>query len=77
MSLGCEVGEASPVSGKGNKGPLCPVEVGPCCHGHQQVHRQEHVRVGKKWEGGGPGVSMVGSSCDGQEEARLLIYLFI
>lgn len=29
----------------------------------------------KKWEGGGPGVSTVGSSCDGQEEARLLIYL--
>lgn len=43
---GCEVGEAIPVSGKGNKGPLCPVEVGLRCHGHQQVHRQEHARVG-------------------------------
>lgn len=32
----------------------------------------EWVKNGK---GGGPRVSTVGSSCDGQEEARLLIYL--
>lgn len=28
----------SPVTGKGNKGPLCPMGVGPCYHGHGQVH---------------------------------------
>ena len=44
---------ASPVSGKGNKGPLCPVGVGPCCHGHGQDHWQEHVERGLKVGGGG------------------------
>lgn len=44
---------ASPVSSKGNKGPLCPVGVGPCCHGHGQVHWQEHVERGLKVGGGG------------------------
>lgn len=44
--LGCGVEGTSPVSGKGNKGPLCPVGVGSCCHGHGQVHWQEHVEQG-------------------------------
>lgn len=36
--MGCGIGGDSPVSSKGNKGPLCPVGVGPRCHGHGQVH---------------------------------------
>lgn len=51
--LGGTTSPASPVSGKGNKGPLCPVGVGPCYHGHGQVHWQEHVERGLKVGGGG------------------------
>lgn len=50
---GGEGGVASPVSGKGNKGPLCPVGVGPCCHGHRTSPLTGTCRAGLKVGGGG------------------------